>query len=138
MSNGRDNLTPWKPGQTGNPDGHSRKRRQAKKLREALDIVLESSVPDELLDTIPDDVRAILPENMTFAEIIALRVAIVAARASNPAEILSAANLIMGAQSKPDYGIPPQAIEPPKLESTEERRQAIADQLGLSDDETIH
>lgn len=32
-----DNLKPWQPGQSGNPDGYSRKRRFADKLIEAIE-----------------------------------------------------------------------------------------------------
>lgn len=124
-------MPPWKPGQTGNPAGHSKGRRTATKLRAALDIIVESAVPDELLRDLPSDVLQSLPDGITFAELIALRVVIVGARAPKLDQILSAANMILQAQTKPDLNGPPLERHTPILPATEERRLAIARQLGL-------
>jgi hypothetical protein len=131
MANEANLIAPWKPGETGNPKGHSAGRRKAKKLREALDIILEGDVPDVLLQELPAELLEAIPDDVTFAEIIAMRVAIVGARAQKTDQILSAANLILGAQTKPDLFSKPVDRTPPVLPSTEERRQSIAEQLGL-------
>jgi hypothetical protein len=125
------NLIPWKPGQSGNPDGHSRKRRAQKRLRQALDAMLEQEIPPEMLEQIDERVRAALPDGITFAEIIALRVTWTAATAREPGQILQAASLILGAQAKPDQFSQPFKPEPPRLAPSDERRQAVADQLGV-------
>ena len=123
---------PWKPGQSGNPGGGSAKRERKKRLRQAIDTVLESTPPESLLRHIPNEIREMLPRDVTFAEIIALRVAMVAATAAKPETILAAGQLILNAQEKPSPHDPPRH-EPkaPILPSTEDRRRAIAQQLGL-------
>lgn len=137
---GTRNLVKWKPGQSGNPAGHSKGRRRAKRLREALDTILEQDVPEEYLERIDERTRASLPDGVTFSEIIALRLALIAATGSRPGDILAASSLILGAQAKPDDQAPPKKIGPPRLPSTEERRRAVASQLGLDpeDETTIH
>ena len=80
MSAGRNPIansipTRWKPGQSGNPSGHSKGRRQAKRLRRAVDAVLEQEIPDEWLEQLDDRVLAVLPPDTTFAEVIAVRLA---------------------------------------------------------------
>jgi hypothetical protein len=134
MANDRNLVAPWKPGESGNRRGNSEKRRRATKLREALDTILEGDAPEVLLRGLPAELVAVMPEGVTFAELIAMRVAIVGARSSDTATILAAANLILGAQTKPDPFAKPEPKTPPILPSTEERRQSIADQLGLNGD----
>ena len=126
---------PWKPGESGNPNGSSAKAGRRRELREALDAILGSVPPAALLDLIPEDVRALLPVRVTFAGVIALRVALIAATAKKPETILAAGRLILDAQSKSDSRGTPAKAEPPILPSTEERRLAIARQLGLDDDQ---
>jgi hypothetical protein len=126
---------PWKPGESGNPKGSSAKAGRRRELREALDAILGSVPPAALLDQIPEDVRALLPAHVTFAEIITLRVVSVAATATKPETILAAGRLILDAQSKWDSSGTPARAEPPRLPTTEERRLAIARQLGLEDDQ---
>lgn len=125
---------PWKPGESGNPKGSSAKAGRRRELREALNAILGSVPPDVLLNRIPDDLRDLLPAGFTFAEIIALRVALVAAAATKPEAILAAAHLILDAQAKPDIHAGHFQLKEPKLPTTEERRLAIARQLGLEDD----
>lgn len=125
------NLVPWKPGQSGNPAGHSKARRQAKRLRQALDVMLEQEIPPGMLDGMPDEITESLPPDVTFAELIALRITWVAAISKTPSEILAAANMILSAQAKPDAFVEPPKTEPPRLPSTEERRQSVAEQLGV-------
>ena len=48
------NLIPWKPGESGNPRGHSEKRRAQKRLRQALDAMLENEIPLEMLEQIDE------------------------------------------------------------------------------------
>jgi hypothetical protein len=133
---GSDNLIPWKPGQTGNPNGSSNMRRKAKRLREALDLILRDPVPSPLLADLQAEVTDALPEGVTFAELIALRAVIFAARATRPAELMGAVALLLGAQAKPDELKAVEKVGPPILPSTEERRAAIAEQLGLDDGDT--
>jgi hypothetical protein len=123
---------PWKPGQSGNPRGGSAKRGRKKLLREAMETILESTPPESLLRHVPDEIREMLPADVTFAEIIALRVTMVAATANKPETILAAAQLILNAQQKPNPHDPPgHKPKPPILPSTEARRRAVAEQLGL-------
>jgi hypothetical protein len=125
-------CAPWKPGQSGNPGGGSAKRARKKRLRQAIDTVLESTPPESLLRHIPNEIREMLPRDVTFAEIIALRVTMVAATATKPETILAAGQLILNAQEKPSPHDPPgHKPKPPILPSTEERRRAVAQQLGL-------
>ncbi len=129
---GMDNLrAPWVPGESGNPEGYSKGRRTARKLRTALDVLLESDVPLELLEPLPDQVRDVLPDGVTYAELIALRVVLVGAMAPDVSQILAASNQILNAQLKPDQNAPPVQRLAPVLPSTEERRLDIARQLGL-------
>lgn len=133
MAGDPSNLLPyrWTPGQSGNPAGASAKRRQARRLREALDTILADEVPDWLVGTLPDPLRADCPPGMTFAEMVALRLVWAASTANKPATVLAAAQLIVAAQAKPDAMAPRETVAPPKLETTEERRKAVADQLGV-------
>jgi hypothetical protein len=105
-----------------------------RELREALDLVLGSVPPAALLDKLPDDLGELLPDSTTFAEIIALRVVLIAATATKPETILAAGRLILAAQSKPDPHAGHFMPDAPKLPATEERRLAIARQLGLEGD----
>jgi len=127
----RANLIPWKPGQSGNPEGHSKARRKAKRLREALDLILEQEIPPELLLEISERVRGSLPTGVTFAEAIALRVSLLAVTTLDSSTLLGAASAILNAQAKPDVSIRPILAAAPKLPSTDERRAAVAAQLGL-------
>ena len=131
MPNPENLNPPWKPGETGNPAGYSNGRRTATKLRNALDIMLEQAVPDELLVEMPPEMAALLPDGITFAELIALRVVILASRAPKLEQIISSASLILNAQARPDMMAPPDERTPPMLPTTEARRLAIAEQLGL-------
>ena len=97
-----------------------------------MEAILESTPPESLLRLLPDDVRDMLPADVTFAEIIALRVTMVAATAPKPESILAAGQLILNAQEKSNPNDPPpHKLKPPILPSTEDRRRAIAQQLGL-------
>jgi hypothetical protein len=125
-------CAPWKPGQSGNPGGGSAKRGRKKRLRQAIDTILESTPPESRVRHVPDEIRAMLPADVTFAEIIALRVTMVAATATEPHSILAAGQLILNAQEKPSPHDPPgHKPKPPILPSTEDRRRAVAEQLGL-------
>jgi hypothetical protein len=127
-------LIPWKPGQAPNPRGSSAKVRRRKLLRESLDLILGSIPPEALLKHIPEDIRDALPKSFTFADLIAMRVVLVAATANEPRHVLEAGKLILGAQEK-GQGVPPaHKPKPPILPSTEDRRRAIAQQLGLDID----
>ncbi len=131
MANEQNLRAPWKPGEPGNPNGYSKGRRTATKLRQALDLILEQPVPPTLLAPLPDEVLDTLPDSVTFAELIALRVVIVGATAPKIEQILNAATMIMTAQARLD--ISPDLVQrlPPVLLGTEERRLAVAEQLGL-------
>ena len=127
------NLLPyrWPPGQTGNPGGASAKRRQARRLRQALDTILADPVPDWLIGRLPPNLAADCPPGVTFAELVALRLVWTASTASKPTEILAAAQLIIATQAKPDALEQREPTRPPKLESTEARRRSVASQLGV-------
>ena len=134
MAGAVQNLTPWKKGQSGNPNGHSKGRRRAKRLREALDTMLAEEVPPEILAQVDPGMLETLPENMTFAELVALRVALLASTAKKPEHILAASNMILGFQQKPDQVPPHERPKPPTLPATEEQRQAVMLELGISDE----
>lgn len=123
--------TQWRPGQTGNPKGGSKGRRQAKRLRLAVDAILEQTAPEEWLACVPKHVAAILPPDCTIAEIIAVRAALIAGTASENGDALGAMRTILAATQKPDQAAPVPVGGDPKLPGTEERRAAIAKQLGL-------
>jgi hypothetical protein len=131
MANEANLVAPWPPGTTGNPNGYSEGRRKATRLREALDVMLEDEIPELLLDSIPEEMQAIIPPGITYAEFVAMRVLMVATRSDRPETILGASNLLLNATAKPDHFAPPPQRTPPLLPSTEERRAAIASQLGL-------
>jgi len=128
--------TRWQPGESGNPRGHSANRRQAKRLRRALDVVLEQELPPEWLEQLDDRVREVLPPDTTFAELVAVRLALIAGTSRDALEVLGAARVILGATQKPDQAAPPSKLGDPVLPGTEERRAAIAKQLGLADIES--
>lgn len=133
MAGDPSNLLPyrWAPGQSGNPQGASAKRRQARRLREALDVILGDEVPEWLIGRLDPQLAADCPPGVTFAELVALRLVWAAATADKAATVLAAGQLIMGAQAKPDAMAAREAVGAPKLETTEERRRQVADQLGV-------
>lgn len=134
-----DNLVPFKPGQSGNPKGSSKKQRRALRMKEALTAVMESAVPDVILEQLDDRLREMLPDDMTFAELSAIRVALIAGGNGSPGEILAAANLLVANESKTKE-VETAVKAPPKLPSTEERRSSVAAQLGVTDEtpDVIH
>jgi len=134
-------ITRFRPGQSGNPRGGSEKLRRRRRLREALDAILADEIPEELLTRVSPEVRALLPDGVTFAEMQALRLAMIAAT-GKPGEVLAATAQILGAQAKPDREAPQAKPEPPRLPPTEERRRDVAAQLGVDldsePDPTVH
>lgn len=137
MAGDPTNLLPyrWQPGQSGNPGGWSANRRAARRLRQALDAILADGVPDWLVERLPPELVADLPPGITFAELIALRLVFAGATAKTPQATLEAARLIIATQAKADPLEPRTATRPPKLPATEERRRAVAEQLGVELDE---
>lgn len=127
------NLLPfrWVPGQSGNPAGSSEARRAARRLRQALDAVLADGVPDWLTARLPPEITNDLPADVTYSEIIAARLVWAATTARDPKLVLEAARLIIAAQAKPDAMEQREAPAPPKLPTTEDRRRAVAEQLGV-------
>ena len=49
---GVDNLTPWKPGQSGNPQGSTRARRTKALLKEFIAEGMDSEIPEDLTERI--------------------------------------------------------------------------------------
>lgn len=134
MAGDPSNVLPyrWAPGHSGNANGYSEGRRQARRLRQALDVILGEELPPAwLVDRLPEDVRAACPPGVTFAELIALRLVWAAATATKPAAVIAAAQLILQAQGKPDAMDPAPAAGPPVLEASEDRRRDVAAQLGV-------
>lgn len=136
MSAGRNPVrnslpTRWQPGESGNPRGHSEQRRRAKRLRRAVDAILEQTAPAEWLAAVPAKLAAILPPDVTVAEIIALRAALIAGTAPEDGDALAAMRVILSSSAKPDQTAPDVREGPPVLPSTEERRRAVAEQLGI-------
>jgi hypothetical protein len=133
MAGDPSNLVPyrWAPGQSGNPSGGTAKRRAAKRLREALDLVLGDEVPEWLISRLPPELVEDLPPGTSFAELIALRLVWAASTASNPGQVLAAASMILSATGRRDELATRESVSPPKLETTDERRRAVAAQLGV-------
>lgn len=137
MTAGKSNPVPnsiptrWQPGESGNPAGHSKARRQAKRLRRAVDAVLEQNIPDEWLEQIDERVLAVLPPDSTFAEVVAVRLALIATHGRESGDVLSAVRTLLVATEKADFSAAAPVSPEPVMPSTEARRQAIARQLGL-------
>jgi len=131
------NLLPfrWAPGQSGNPNGSSEKRRQARRLRQALDMILADEVPPFLAGRLDPQLLECCPPGMTFAELVALRLVWSASTSTDERSLLAAAQLIVTAQKKRDELEPPEVVAGPDLETTDERRRAVASQLGVDLDE---
>ena len=76
---GSENLIPWKPGESGNPEGSSRKARHKALLRAAFAERAGKSLPKELSDRLTllteDDRRKLREqvEGLTYAEALASR-----------------------------------------------------------------
>jgi hypothetical protein len=68
---------------------------------------------------------------MTFAELVALRLIWSASTSIDERTVLAAAQLIVTAQKKRDELEPPAIVEGPDLVTTDERRRAVASQLGV-------
>lgn len=135
MAGAVGNLVPWKPGQSGNPKGYSEGRRKAKRLREALDALLEEGIPPELLDQLDSKTLELLPEGITFAELLALRAVMIGGFSRDHGDVLAAVRSIFAATEKPDPIGKPPTREAPVLPTTEERRSAVLEQLGITEDD---
>lgn len=133
MAGDPSNLLPhrWAPGTSGNPRGYSDTRRVAKRVRQALDAILAEQVPDWLVETLPPNLAAELPDGVTFAELVALRLVLAASSTPKPQVLLEVARLIVAAQSKADALERPEPTRPPKLVATEDQRRAVAAELGV-------
>ena len=91
-------MPAWKPGQSGNPKGGSKKARARKLLREAVREALEKDVPEELRETL----RGVLGADLigeTVCEVIAARLAAMALGGPNNVA-LSAIREIVGLEPK--------------------------------------
>lgn len=129
----------WKPGQSGNPAGSSAKSRRRKRIREAMALICEQRVPDVFIERLDLRIQEILPEDITFAEVIALRVTIMATLGDEE-RVLQATKLlndmIEGVAEGPDPNTQPRV---PKLPTTEEQRQAMLDWISGKDrGEPVH
>ena len=135
MAGDPSNLVPyrWQKGQSGNPRGHSEGRRKAKRLRRAVDAILEQTAPDAWLECVPEKIAEILPPDCTVAEIIAVRAALIASTAADDKDALAAMRSILASSAKPDQAAPPDKKGPPVLAAPEDRRRAVAKQLGIDD-----
>lgn len=122
---------PLVKGQSGNPGGCSRKVRARTKLREALDAIATDRIPEVWLDRMDPDLVATLPEKITWAQLIALRVILIGATSSKSAEVMAAAGMIAGTQDAilPD----PEKLGSPVLTATETQRKEIAAELGVEE-----
>ncbi len=132
MGNARGNpetLVPIPKGKTGNPGGSSKKQRRKLAFRRALESIADSPVPDVWMARLDPELVETLPPDITWAELVMLRAVLVGATSTKAPEILAAANLIMATQE--DRPEPPPKLKPPILESTEEQRKAIAEELGI-------
>jgi hypothetical protein len=138
----RNLLPPWASGQTGNPRGGSQKVRDRKRARQWIETLSEESIPDDLLTQLraTSPVFAdLLPKGVTFGFAEALRLHIIAIM-GKPSETLAAMAILD--QIIPAHRAPPEQLEPPLLPTTEERRRAMAAELGIelgpADDDSIN
>jgi hypothetical protein len=132
-------LVPFKG--SGNPGGGSKRRTTRKQVRGWIESIAEAEIPPNLLDVIRDKQPAfygLLPPGVTFGFAEALRLHIIAV-CGKPAETLAALALVD--KIIPEPSRPPAPIEPALMPSTEELRQAMAEELGvdlvLDPDETL-
>lgn len=98
---GTGNLVrPWQPGESGNPDGSSRRQRAraaAKRiggLAPALRRLLDEKCPEELLGTLTAEQRAGLDGDETLARFLAARLVTSAASSTSLAQLVAALQLI--------------------------------------------
>lgn len=124
--------TRWQPGQSGNPRGYSEKRRKAKRLRRALDAILEQDAPEDWLFSIPERIAQIIPPDVTLAELIAVRAVLIAGTAVEDSAALAAIKVILQATGSPDAAAPPERKGAPVLAASDERRRQVAEQLGIA------
>ena len=123
--------TRWQPGQSGNPRGYSEKRRKAKRLRRALDAILEQQAPEDWLFSVPERIAQIIPPDVTMAELIAVRAVLIAGTATDDGAALAAIRVILQATGTPDGAAPPERRGAPVLAASDERRRQVAQQLGI-------
>jgi hypothetical protein len=99
------NLTPWKPGQPGNPNGGSRKTRTRILLRELFAQKLGETLPpavQEKLANLSDGDRAYAEKQLaalTYGDLIATRILLTAAIGSN-SDSAKAIDQILGGEPK--------------------------------------
>ena len=128
---GRENLVaPWKPGESGNPDGGRKGKRRPATLRRAVGKVLARQIPHAVLV----EVNEALPEGFviaddadfeTLADLIAARV-VIAALTGPVDEMLACVSLIKGLEPQERGGDEP---EPVVIELTPRRIKKVAQAL---------
>lgn len=97
---GAENLQPWKPGQSGNPEGSSKRARARTVARRigglapALRELLDEQAPESLLATLTEEQRAAIDGDFTLARYLGARLVTSAASARSFSEFLSALSLI--------------------------------------------
>jgi len=126
------------PGESGNPSGGSDKIRKRRAVAEWVDEVSKQEIPLPLLERLRDtagEFAELIPEGATFGFAIALRLNMIAL-GGKTGEALSAIGYLQ--RNDIPIELDPEGLSPPKLPATEERRKAIASQLGVPDDEPIH
>lgn len=122
-----ENLTPWQPGQTGNPEGHSRARRARKALRDATARVLEADLPDELVERIAQNLQGL--DSQQVADLIATRLALAALDPSETRwmDAVSQLRQIEGGVPEPQQAEEPRAA--PEIPDSTERMEQVREAL---------
>ena len=119
------NLTPWKPGQSGNPEGHSKARRARRSLRDALGDILDAALPDEIAVKLAEEIGTAAPEKI--ADAVALRLSLFAL-AGKPEVSLAAIGQIRQLEGHDAPTLLPGA-EVPEIPDSEAHQEAIKDAL---------
>ena len=103
---GNGNLIPWKPGESGNPRGGSKRasaRAAAKRvggLAPALRELLDQSCPEELLAGLTEEQRAGIDGNDSLARFLAAKLLAAAAEAKNLDDFARAISLVISVDTK--------------------------------------
>lgn len=99
-------LPPWRPGESGNPNGSSQRQRAraaAKRisgLAPALRELLNDRPPEVLLAELSDEQRAAMDGSETLARYLAAKLVTSAGAAENLSQLLSALSLIASIDSR--------------------------------------
>lgn len=131
---GSENLTPWKPGQPGNPKGGSRKVRTRMLLRELFAEKLGEALPpavQEKLAQLSDGDREHAEQQiaaLTYGDLIASRVALTAATGEPQASAKAIDQILSGEPKQIQVALPDGSTI--HIETEPDRLDEVAEILG--------